>query len=315
MYVGSTSGPLHRPNGAGKLFYPDGRPRSDGLFVDGLMQGAGVHHFEDGAVYTGNFVNGWGEGIGRIVYPSGSSYEGEWKQGNQHGIGRFSWPNGRVYEGQWANGQRAGLGVLWSKGGKVLKCGLWRDDKFAESRPVPRRLLPADSKHLTASMRSAGASILLLPTGGYYSGPLNAADQRHGEGVIHSADGQVTQRGVWWEDELICPLPKEMAGAPIAAADATSGAAAGASGGRHAHTSASSSSASAAASAALASAPAARYFEAPSTDCVVCVDRPRDCLIDCVHFCLCCDCAASLQQCPICRAAITHRIRKRIVMS
>ncbi len=210
----------------------------------------------------------------------------------------------------------------WSKDRKVLKCGLWRDNKFAESRPVPRRLLPADSQYLTASMRSAGASILLVPAGGYYSGPLNAADQRHGEGVIHSADGQVTQRGVWWEDELICPLPKETAGAPVtAAADAAAGSAAGAGGALTAHPSAHSSSAAAAAavaapsSAAAAAAPAAAVFEAPSTDCVICLDRPRDCLIDCPHFVLCFDCAASQQSCPICRAAITHRMRKRVIVS
>ncbi len=148
-YEGATTDPLHRPNGAGKMVYPDGLPCADGHFVDGKMHGAGVFHSEDGAVYTGNFVNGLSEGIGRFVHRDGESesYEGEWKQDKPHGISRYTWPNGEVYEGQWAKGLAEGLGVEWSKDGKVTRCGLWRDGKFAESQFVPRLLLPSDSKH------------------------------------------------------------------------------------------------------------------------------------------------------------------------
>jgi hypothetical protein len=169
-YVGATSGPLRLPNGVGKVLYPDGRLCFEGDFVDSNLHGAGVLKSKDGAVYTGNFVNGRREGIGRCVYHSGNSYEGEWKQGKRYGIGRFSWFDGRVYEGQWTNNRRGGLGVEWSKDGKVLACGLLRDDEFVEWRSVSLSLLPSDSKHLTTEMKAAGTGIWLRPDGSFYAG-------------------------------------------------------------------------------------------------------------------------------------------------
>jgi hypothetical protein len=66
------------------------------------------------------------------------------------------------------------------------------------------------------------------------------------------------------------------------------------------------------------SVPAPSAPEEPDNDtsiCVVCVDAPRDCLIDCPHFCLCIGCAKRLSACPICRVRITQRIHKKIVLS
>jgi len=41
--------------------------------------------------------------------------------------------------------------------------------------------------------------------------------------------------------------------------------------------------------------------------CVACMESPRNCNIDCPHFCVCFTCATKLTRCPICRAAITQR--------
>ncbi len=199
-YVGATSGPLHLPNGAGKTFYPDGRLRSDGHFVDGSMQGAGVHHLEDGAVYTGNFVNGLREGVGRFINSGGCA--GTWRYGEMHGIGRDSWAYGLAYEGQWANDQREGFGVEWRKDGYVVACGLWRDSRLVQWRSVPHRILPADSKYLTGRMQLAGEDILLMPGGGFYSGAMNADSQPHGQGVSYDRYGGMLASGQWLNGKL-----------------------------------------------------------------------------------------------------------------
>jgi len=46
--------------------------------------------------------------------------------------------------------------------------------------------------------------------------------------------------------------------------------------------------------------------------CIVCLDCPRDTLLDpCLHFGLCSSCARTVERCPVCRARI--RVRHRIV--
>ena len=47
--------------------------------------------------------------------------------------------------------------------------------------------------------------------------------------------------------------------------------------------------------------------EAPSVYCVICLEREKDCMIDCMHGVMCMECATSVQACPTCRAPITSR--------
>ncbi len=177
MYVGATSGPLHLPNGAGKVFFPNGRLRSDGHFVDGLMNGAGVRHFKDGSVYTGNFVDGLREGIGRLRLAGG-----------------------RVYEGQFANNRANGFGVLCPMKWNEIRCGMWSDDRFRKARPVPRCLLPRASRLVTIGMSimiEFRSDILLMPEGGYYAGAINADSLPHGRGIHYDHDRRPLCSGEW----------------------------------------------------------------------------------------------------------------------
>jgi len=204
FYMGSTSGPLHLPNGAGKVVGPRGDRVWEGTFIDGLQEGAGTFYFENGGFYTGHFVKDNFEGVGCMKYADGNSFDGEWKNDKKHGIGRFTETDGRSFEGQWVDDQRKGLGVEFSLSDRAarLQCGLW-SERFVRSCPVPRSVLPVDSKYLTAAMHAAGPNILLLPSGGYYTGDTNAAHQRHGVGSEYSADGTLVQRGTWREDVLV----------------------------------------------------------------------------------------------------------------
>ena len=48
------------------------------------------------------------------------------------------------------------------------------------------------------------------------------------------------------------------------------------------------------------------------TECVVCLDKPRDHVImNCMHLCLCEDCAATFQQpsCPLCSKKVRKIVR------
>jgi len=45
-----------------------------------------------------------------------------------------------------------------------------------------------------------------------------------------------------------------------------------------------------------------------SPECIVCFDRPRNCILDgCPHLSMCMECAADMKQCPICRADILFK--------
>ena len=49
--------------------------------------------------------------------------------------------------------------------------------------------------------------------------------------------------------------------------------------------------------------------EEMDTDCVVCMDKPKNTvLMPCKHMCVCPACAASLETCPMCRATVESRI-------
>jgi hypothetical protein len=178
---------------------------------------------------------------------------------------------------------------------------------------VPLSSLPPRDK-LPQLTEAQAASTLLFPGGDCYTGGVNAKQQRHGEGIMRAADGAVLQRGVWKDDKLISELQKEEPAEPVAPVAESSSITASA----YADTKPVEATAApafaaapvAAAPAAVAAAsPAARALEVASTDCVICLDHPRDCLIDCDHFCLCFECAQGVKQCPVCRVVITQRRR------
>jgi hypothetical protein len=44
--------------------------------------------------------------------------------------------------------------------------------------------------------------------------------------------------------------------------------------------------------------------------CQICLTRPRNCIIDCMHYGMCTHCARQINKCPWCRQPILHRTRK-----
>ena len=106
---------------------------------------------------------------------------------------------------------------------------------------------------------------------------------------MHVADGRTESTGVWRDDRLLTAVE-------VMAVDRAA---------------LSPSSASSSSSAPVA-APAASPPSAPPADsslCVVCQDARPDCHTGCAHICMCMQCAAVPDRCPLCRAPITQRVR------
>jgi hypothetical protein len=67
---------------------------------------------------------------GRATLKSGIVYEGLWVDGEPHGKGKSIFPDGRVYVGVHKRGRFEGEGTLKDSSGRVIKSGIWKDDKY-----------------------------------------------------------------------------------------------------------------------------------------------------------------------------------------
>jgi hypothetical protein len=305
VFYGPTNGTHCTPHGTGKTYWADGTLQSEGIFVHGCLEGVAMFRSPFGEVYTGNFAYNLPYGRGCNAFPDGSTYEGEFENGSEHGIGRATFPSASgCHEGQWVNGRLDGLG--WLKIGPLQQVGLWTHNKFVRACAIPRGVLPSDSKLLSVAAHAAGPRIVILPQGGYYSGSVNRARQRHGEGTTFADDGTLMQRGLWEKDVFVCTrdMSNKAVNVTVAVALDVKG-----------EEEEEEEEENKGKGLAKEDGDLKKMNARDALDCVICLDRSRDCLIDCVHFCLCFACAKIQQRCPLCRAAITQRIQKHIVLS
>ena len=114
-----------------------------GGFNDYQPDGQGTMYHPGDRTASGQWRNGKQNGIGTFNFPLGGLYEGNFVDGKYSGLGKWTCPDGDVFEGEWADNKRSGFGVIWAKDGKVTQCGRWDNDNFVQTRPVPRRKLPA----------------------------------------------------------------------------------------------------------------------------------------------------------------------------
>ena len=90
-------------HGRGVLTHPDGG-RTEGEWVNGLLQGPGVETHPGGKRVAGHFVGGQMQGPGVITHPDGTRLEGEFVRGNAHGRWLLTRPDGTRFELQYDNG-------------------------------------------------------------------------------------------------------------------------------------------------------------------------------------------------------------------
>lgn len=96
-----------RPNGKGRLEIRTGE-NFDGEWVNGVLEGSGVHVDPDGNRYEGMFLAGKPNGEGRYLARTGEIFEGTFKDGLRQGKGRTRLAGGTVYESEWDNGKEVG---------------------------------------------------------------------------------------------------------------------------------------------------------------------------------------------------------------
>ena len=82
-----------------------------GEFMEGLMHGAGILVFQQGASYEGQFQNDLPHGYGIEHYSSGAMYQGQFQKDLRHGFGIYTFVSGVSYGGMWETGLQHGEGV------------------------------------------------------------------------------------------------------------------------------------------------------------------------------------------------------------
>jgi len=65
-----------------------------------------------------------------MTYPYGRKYTGQWKNDVRDGQGTLSFPDGKKYVGQFKDNKQHGNGTLYNGEGKVIREGMWENDKF-----------------------------------------------------------------------------------------------------------------------------------------------------------------------------------------
>lgn len=96
-----------RPNGKGKLELRSGE-MFEGDWVNGLLDGKGVHVDAGGNRYEGTFSEGVPDGAGRYLARTGEIFEGSFVGGLRQGKGRTRLAGGTVYESEWDKGREIG---------------------------------------------------------------------------------------------------------------------------------------------------------------------------------------------------------------
>ncbi len=93
----------------------------------------------DGA-YEGGCRDGLAQGKGTA---SGTdAYSGGFRKGYPNGKGTYTWASGNVYKGEWNMGKREGNGVFTGKfhGKDTVMSGVWKNDDFMGSKPLPPKV-------------------------------------------------------------------------------------------------------------------------------------------------------------------------------
>ncbi len=100
-------------NGQGTYTTDDGS--FSGIYVEGVLEGAGVAEFENGDKYEGIFVHGvMTDENGKYSFNDGSSYTGSFKNNAFEGKGKLAYSDGSWVEGTFEKGLLQGKAVYYN---------------------------------------------------------------------------------------------------------------------------------------------------------------------------------------------------------
>jgi len=139
-------------NGQGTFTQPDGT-KLVGEFKDGKLNGQGTFTRPDGTKYVGDFKDGKYDGQGTHIQSNGDKYIGEWKDDKRHGQGTYTHLSGRGYVGEFKDNKAHGLGTQYASSGSIINQGLYADDSFVRSEPVPETIAPSKQANISETDR------------------------------------------------------------------------------------------------------------------------------------------------------------------
>lgn len=117
-----------KPHGSGRVVWSNGTVFT-GQFQQGKYEGSGVYIWPSGKKFVGRWQDGVKTGHGLYTWPSGKKYDGEYKDGMKGGYGRLTWADGSTYCGGFKRDQRCGRGIQIDTDGRVIHCGLWKNNR------------------------------------------------------------------------------------------------------------------------------------------------------------------------------------------
>ena len=158
-------------------------PFYEGEFNNGKKQGKGIKYFKNGSIFKGKFYDDKINGKGIFIWPNGHRYEGQYKDGLRHGKGTYFFPSGYKYigdfvknkkegfgkyifkDGDWYEGEfkagfRHGKGIIYDGNKKIIKQGLWENDKFVKSQTIDWNEIDKSKNELNYAQNSNHESCL-----------------------------------------------------------------------------------------------------------------------------------------------------------
>ena len=107
-----------------------------GQVVNGLPEGKGIMHWNDGDIYDGEWRNDRCEGKGIYYWNSGPGkgdrYEGDFRNGKREGKGIYYYNNGDIYEGDFRNDKKEGKGIYYYNNGDRSMGNYYNDNQVGK---------------------------------------------------------------------------------------------------------------------------------------------------------------------------------------
>ncbi|KAL4437595.1 hypothetical protein ABPG74_017833 [Tetrahymena malaccensis] len=135
--------------------------RYEGTFKDGQLFGQGIYFYPSGSIYMGGIKDNGRDGQGIFYFANGNIYSGQWQNNDQSGLGKFFFVQNeklfqfyygyfknslyqgfgcycyqqKYYIGYWKEDKYEGHGKIFSFEGKLVRCGIFKQDKLIQELP------------------------------------------------------------------------------------------------------------------------------------------------------------------------------------
>jgi formylglycine-generating enzyme required for sulfatase activity len=117
-------------------------PEQDNVFVKIELYDELILH--QGLKYRGEIKRGNLDGIGVLYLADGNRYEGEFKENLINGLCIIHLNNGYKFIGEFLDDKKNGLGIHFSVDGRIIRKGIWKNNKYAKHTEINEKCL--DSK-------------------------------------------------------------------------------------------------------------------------------------------------------------------------